>query len=257
MRRLLIAGMVTCVALVAGGCGDDEEKGPTHTSADDRAALRAIIDANGLTGIVYENDIARFDNAGLAWELDLRPVNIDAAVQITTIPAEIGVLTGLTHAYFDTNAITAIPPEISSLSRLQYLSIAENQLTSLPTQLFSVRSLNTLKLQGNQIAELPAQVSQLTALRALDVSRNLLTGLPEALTQLGAMDAFNFDSNTVCTDLSVTVLAWLTEFGYTEQTWRTDQICAPPKRLSAVEAGNVRFSVAWLCGGNRTRVLRG
>jgi hypothetical protein len=224
MRRLMMAMAVGAAMLVAN-CGDDDEPGPTHTYDDDRAAIQAIIDANGLTGTVFVNDVATFDGAsGLAKQLNLRPSQINQAGPIDTLPPEVGVLTALTHLYIDSNAVRSLPGAISSLGGLQHLYASQNQLSALPTQLFSVRSLRTLKVNGNVLGALPAGVGSLTAMQSLDVSKNQLDTLPDALTSLTALQAFNFDSNTVCNGLSPTLTAWISQFGYTEQ-WRTYQVC--------------------------------
>ena len=53
---------------------------------------------------------------------------------ITSLPSNIGALTGLTVLSLNVNAITSVPTELGALAGLQVLGLQNNQLTGLPTE---------------------------------------------------------------------------------------------------------------------------
>jgi Leucine-rich repeat (LRR) protein len=227
MRRMTAVCVVACLAVI--GCSEDEEPaGPSHTYEQDRAAIRAILDVNGLASINV-NDVTSWDSvSGLARRLNLRPSSIDLSGPIDTIPPEIAVLTALTHLFIDSNMVRSLPTEIGSCGSLKYLYASENQLSALPVQLFSVRTLESVNVSGNRLTAIPEQVAQLTALRVMDVSRNQLTVLPEGLAALTNVEVFEFANNQICA-LSAGVEAWLSAYQlYDPATWRNYQACITP-----------------------------
>ena len=57
---------------------------------------------------------------------------------ITSLPTEIGALTGLVDLYLNSNAITSLPTEIANLPGLEYLDLSGNQLTGVPAEFHTV-----------------------------------------------------------------------------------------------------------------------
>ena len=98
---------------------------------------------------------------------------------ITSLPTEIGALTGLEVLKMTGNAITSVPSELGALTNLKLLSLSNNKLTSLPTELGDLAGLKGLFLQNNELTSLPAEIAALAGLTALYLNSNQLTGVPE------------------------------------------------------------------------------
>ena len=53
---------------------------------------------------------------------------------ITSVPTELGALTGLVNLNLYGNAISSLPSEIGALTGLTFLGLAANAVTSVPTE---------------------------------------------------------------------------------------------------------------------------
>ena len=60
--------------------------------------------------------------------------------KLTSVPAEIGQLTSLTHLYLESNQLTSVPAEIGQLTSLERLGLSDNQLTRLPGAINHLRA---------------------------------------------------------------------------------------------------------------------
>lgn len=221
--------MVTCVSACAlVGCGDDDAAQDVHDYADDVAAVQAILDANGL-GAIPVLRVGEFKTIGgeyLLWKLDLRPGTVRGATKITTIPADIGVLTECELLYLDSNQITTVSANVGNLRKLRTFTAKVNSLETLPVQLFNCTALEQLDLSGNALSTLATQVGQLSALRRLDLNTNQISILPDGLAQLSAIEWFDFDNNRVC-ELTNVVRTWYEALPIYDATWRTRQNGCP------------------------------
>lgn len=133
-----------------GAAGQAETLPATHPDAK---AVRAILDANGLTA--KQVDGVAVVRRGRVVELYLQEGGV------TTIPAEIGTLTNLErlHVYGDRNLphplLGSISPAIGKCTRLEDLLLNGNDLTSLPAEITRLTRLKTLSLADNRLADLP------------------------------------------------------------------------------------------------------
>ena len=99
---------------------------------------------------------------------------------ITSVPTEIGALTGLTWLDLDSNDVTSVPTELGALTGLKTLSLGSNDLTSVPTELGSLTALFTLSLMNNKLSSVPSEmVGAIEGLRFLFLGGNQLTGFPK------------------------------------------------------------------------------
>ena len=89
---------------------------------------------------------------------------------------ELGPL--LTELFLDRNAITSVPTELGALTGLTFLGLDSNAITSVPTELGALTGLLQLDLDSNAITAVPSELAALTGLEVLDLSGNLLTGVP-------------------------------------------------------------------------------
>lgn len=116
-----------------------------------------------------------------------------------TIPADIGLLTTLTHlSLADNRLVGSIPSQVSSLTDLSSLSLSTNRLTgSLPSQLFSLKALSVLRLSKNRLTgSISSLVGSLTDLSVLDISENQLTGpIPSQIGLLSGLSSLDLSEN--------------------------------------------------------------
>jgi Leucine-rich repeat (LRR) protein len=147
--------------------------------------------------------------------------------ELTCLPEEIGLCTGLQRLYLDHNQLTTLPErvfrEMNALQRLylfnnrlvylpegifrglnalQQLDLNNNQLTALPEGIFrGMNALQRLYLENNQLTSLPEEIFRgLNALQRLCISYNRLTTLPEGIFQrLNALQQLYFRHNQLIT----------------------------------------------------------
>ena len=119
-------------------------------------AVRAILDANGLTAKKVES--ITVTRKGHYVELYLQECGV------TTIPAEIGLLTQLErlHVYGDRSLkhplLQKIAPEICKCVKLNELLLNNNELTTLPAEIAHLDQLKHLSLADNRLKDLPPPV---------------------------------------------------------------------------------------------------
>jgi len=106
--------------------------------------------------------------------------------KLTTLPANIELLTGLTSLELDSNQLIRIPASIASLTELTSLYLSQNQLTSLPADIGTLAKLVLLHLDSNQLTSLPQRMGDLISLSSLSLARNQLITLPESFSNLPA-----------------------------------------------------------------------
>ena len=68
---------------------------------------------------------------------------------ITSVPTELGALTGLVDLELPQNAITSLPAEVGALTGLTWLDLSDNQLTGVPAGFRTVNPSDQCDLSGN------------------------------------------------------------------------------------------------------------
>jgi Leucine-rich repeat (LRR) protein len=119
--------------------------------------------------------------------------------QLATLPPVIASLTALYELHLSGNQFITLPPVIGSLIALQELRVWSNQLTTLPPEIASLTALQTLSLSDNQLTTLPPVIASLTALRQLDLDDNQLTTLPPVIASLTALQTLDLHNNQLTT----------------------------------------------------------
>jgi Leucine-rich repeat (LRR) protein len=253
MKMMKLFGLCACVFSLALFCGKD--KG-TNTNGiqpgavsdySDTLALRAILDANGLTTIkAGDHSIATMmmvnGNIHRIKELTLQnkgitiiPARIKelTAMQIlrldtnsiAALPAEIGSCTSLVRIQMSNNQLATIPAELSSLHSLTTLILSHNAISSLPPSLWTITSLTQLDLDYNQLDSLSAQVSNLVNLYRLSLNNNALTTLPQSLNTITGLEWLDISYNAICVGtLLSTFVGWL---DIRDPGWETTQGTCP------------------------------
>jgi Leucine-rich repeat (LRR) protein len=119
-----------------------------------------------IIGLVLSGTLAHAQDAAYltAWRAILEARETTATtldlsyLDLTTVPPEIGQLSGLQELKLVGNALTALPPEIGLLSNLQNLYLSYNHLTTLPPEIGQLSSLQTLDLLENPLTTPPPEV---------------------------------------------------------------------------------------------------
>jgi hypothetical protein len=175
----------------------------------DTVALRAILDANGLTSISA----------------------VSPGIVVLTL------VNGNIHRIRELNltnkGITVIPARIMDLTALQILRLDSNSITSLPPEIGQCTSLVRIQIAYNHLDNLPAQVSNLIHLSYLSLNNNNLTSLPLSIRQSPALDTMlqmlKINNNKICSStlnaLDPTFVGWLDNRA--EPGWETTQGTCP------------------------------
>lgn len=180
----------------------------------DTLAVRILLDQNGLT----QTPVAQVA------EIDANESRISAlrlaGLKLTSLPAQIGSLSGLKYMVLTDNLLDSLPAAIwdlaslveldiggnrigtfdAKVSRLQsllLLGLRGNGLSALPASLFAMPQLETLILAGNTLDTLPEAVADLAFLGYLDLSGNLLRTLPFTVAAMDALDTLDLSSNAM------------------------------------------------------------
>ena len=126
-----------------------------YTIKDREATIDASREEVGLGG-KYDKNLASitFKNLDNARIVRLNLYNN----QLTSLPVEIGRLTGLTRLDLDNNRLTSLPAEIGKLTGLTWLWLQNNELTSLPLEIGRLTGLTYLNLSDNPLTTPPMEV---------------------------------------------------------------------------------------------------
>lgn len=124
-----------------------------------------------------------------ARELDLR------GLQLSELPAKIGLLTNLRRLNLSANQLSNLPAEFSKLSNLEILDLSNNLFQTFPELLIELYSLNHLILMNNQLEYLPPSFRKLKNLRRLDLMNNRFKDLPVGVTELTQLEDLDLSGN--------------------------------------------------------------
>jgi hypothetical protein len=189
----------------------------------DRAAVRAILDSNGLftTPIgdaCYEGSSGRveyfYHNGDAVWKTS------KTYSKLTKIPDAIGNLTGLTRFYVMNNSITHISDSMRNCKNLQMFDVSNNLLDSLPQINFrtiildwfqihnnllkvlpdSIENIvqgirDTLRLNNNRLTTIPAAIANIQCLFSLHLENNILDSIPSSIGSLPNLQWLQMDNN--------------------------------------------------------------
>jgi hypothetical protein len=217
----------------------------------DTVALRALLNANGLTTISAGTPVGnpptivmtlQDGNMHRITELTLNSKNITVisshikeltalrilridSNSIASLPPELGQCTSLVWVEITNNLLTTLPAEISALHRLQTLKLSFNRISSLPSTFWTLTTLGVVQLDHNQLDGISTDVSNLTNLAKLTLSDNKLTALP-ASVRSDTLQMLEINNNHICPGtLNASFAAWLDMVA--EFDWRKTQGTCP------------------------------
>lgn len=133
--------------------------------------------------------------------MELPPINHSVNIlnlngrELTSVPAEVTLLTNLTSLSLNNNQLTSLPSEIGRLTNLTRLSLSNNQLTNLPLEIARLTKLTSLSLSNNQLTSLPSEIARLIKLTGLFLNDNRLTSVPAEMTLLTNLTYLDLRNN--------------------------------------------------------------
>lgn len=101
----------------------------------------------------------------------------------------------LRHLDLSNLNLSELPPEIALFTGLTRLDLSHNSLTQIPESFGNLTSLWKLDLSNNKLLELPSSIGNLNHLLELDLSTNQLQLLPETFINLQHLEKLNLSSN--------------------------------------------------------------
>jgi len=102
-------------------------------------------------------------------------------LRLSSIPEQIGDLTGLRSLNLSSNQLGTLPEGIRYLTALENLGFSSNQLETLPEWIGDFTALESLDLEENQLETVPRWIGDLAALKRLYLDSNRLTTLSDSL----------------------------------------------------------------------------
>ncbi|XP_063000661.1 E3 ubiquitin-protein ligase LRSAM1 [Elgaria multicarinata webbii] len=105
--------------------------------------------------------------------------------QLTSLPADIGLLTSLQVLNVEKNLLKALPDSVGDLAQLQSLNLKANKLKVLPDTLGGLRSLRTLDISENLVRELPSVMAHIRTLETLTLDASAMTYPPDEICSAG------------------------------------------------------------------------
>jgi len=129
-----------------------------------------------------------------------------------SLPADLFLLTGLTHITLEYESLTgSIPESIGLLTNLLSLRFWFNAFTgTLPPAIGNWQRLTSFDIVGNNLSgPIPDSVGQWTGLTAFRVSHNALRGsLPESIGQWSLLTIFSVNDNALTGAIPNSVINW-------------------------------------------------
>lgn len=192
---------------------------PVGSWEEDSAAVRAILDANGLHAVAVNDAVTMRELVPGV----VRVVVLGLPVTgISTLPVEVQALTALERIDLSGNSLTEIPASVGALQRLEELNLSDNQLSFVPTDLGNLGRLCALRVGNNQLTGIPAVIAQIPTLETIDFHQNQLSGLPGEFIDHPNISTVNVNDNQICLAPTDPLAQWLSRF---DSNWHNTQTC--------------------------------
>jgi hypothetical protein len=159
-------------------------------------------DLNVLSDFIQINPSLTGEHLELGWQVwsDGRLEGLTLyALQITSVPDNIGDLSSLNYLNLHFNQITNIPETIGELVQLTELFLENNLIETLPESIGNLSNLVTLNINENQLISIPESIGTLGSLEELLLFNNELTFLPESICNIFPnLSYYDFSANYIC-----------------------------------------------------------
>ena len=159
-------------------------------------------DLNVLSDFIQVNPSLTGEHLDIGWQVwsDGRLEGLTLyALQITSVPDNIGDLSSLNYLNLHFNQITNIPETIGELVQLTELFLENNLIETLPESIENLSNLVTLNINENQLISIPESIGTLGSLEELLLFNNELTFLPESICNIFPnLSYYDFSANYIC-----------------------------------------------------------
>ena len=159
-------------------------------------------DLNVLSDFIQVNPSLTGEHLDIGWQVwsDGRLESLTLyALQITSVPDNIGDLSSLNYLNLHFNQITNIPETIGGLVQLTELFLENNLIETLPESIGNLSNLVTLNINENQLISIPESIGTLGSLEELLLFNNELTFLPESICNIFLnLSYYDFSANYIC-----------------------------------------------------------
>ena len=159
-------------------------------------------DLNVLSDFIQINPSLTGEHLDIGWQVwsDGRLEGLTLyALQITSVPDNIGDLSSLNYLNLHFNQITNIPETIGGLVQLTELFLENNLIETLPESIGNLSNLVTLNINENQLISIPESIGTLGSLEELLLFNNELTFLPESICNIFPnLSYYDFSANYIC-----------------------------------------------------------
>jgi Leucine-rich repeat (LRR) protein len=159
-------------------------------------------DLNVLSDFIQVNPSLTGEHLDIGWQVwsDGRLESLTLyALQMTSVPDNIGDLSSLNYLNLHFNQITNIPETIGELVQLTELFLENNRIETLPESIGNLSNLVTLNINENQLISIPESIGTLGSLEELLLFNNELTFLPESICNIFPnLSYYDFSANYIC-----------------------------------------------------------
>ena len=103
---------------------------------------------------------------------------------LSSLPQNIGNLSGLVRISLSHNKLKSIPSSIGSLSNLEDIDVSYNKITDIPSEFFNLTNLRLVNFCDNKLTSVHKNVENLVHLRMLWLGENKIKKLPPQICNL-------------------------------------------------------------------------
>ncbi|HMD69152.1 MAG TPA: hypothetical protein VKF42_09765 [Chitinivibrionales bacterium] len=217
-------GLAILLAFCLIGCWGDYEAGetvyPAAIDAGDSAAIRAILDSNGLMNVTVRKVIDQYAKGKINY------LNMDSlGLYSFSFTKDFNMLDSIRTINLSQNNILKVRVLDSIAFHAEnrcVIMVNHNLLDSLPLCLLGIRGIQGIELEYNKIDSIPAEIVNYNgATVSVDVEHNLIASIPSALVTQGFHSIF-LRYNKLCNISDSATIAWLNSL---DAYWKQNQNC--------------------------------